>query len=266
MRLPPRSYSLTAVRKKSRRGWKVLAVEQWVESTLQKLSSPHDTLWHDLRSQRECVFCAVHFQAPAKSFSSLLWGNRFGHGEMRVTQNGNLYSQIYNLSLFHSLVVASTNAGRNSAKNNTVQQMDGVCGDLFPLPSSEPPLPMIFLFIFLFLFLHTWITEITQTHTQASSHTVSFMTCLKISARPYSLLWKITLLHNYFKNVVINPWEKGVPHVLLFTYEVGRAIRVGFLKLIAVTWLWVIRWLYPRISYSGHVSRASPLGWEILMS
>lgn len=118
-RPPPRSYSLTAAGKKSRRGWKVLVAEQWVESTLQKLGSPHDTLWHDLRSQRECVFCAVHFQAPAKSFSSLLWGNRFGHGEMRVTQNGNLYSQICNLSLFHSLAVASTNASRNDAKKTT---------------------------------------------------------------------------------------------------------------------------------------------------
>lgn len=170
MRLPPRSYSLTAVRKKSRRGWKVLAAEQWVESTLQKLSSPHDTLWHDLRSQRECVFCAVHFQAPAKSFSSVLWGNRFGHGEMRVTQNGNLYSQIYNLSLFHSLVVASTNAGRNGAKNNTVQQMDGVCGDLFPFPSSEPPLPMIFyLFSSSFSCIHG-LKRSAQTHTGFFAH------------------------------------------------------------------------------------------------
>lgn len=86
--------------------------------------SPHDSSSPDLLSQQGRGCCAAFLQAPPKSFSRLLWGNRFGHGEMRVTRNSNLYSQICSLSLVLSSVLAEW-----CRRRKKVWEMDGFHSD-----------------------------------------------------------------------------------------------------------------------------------------
>lgn len=138
-------------------------------------------------------------------------------------------------------------------------------------------------FSFPLLLSHTWMNEISRVESIFIVY-VYFLAFLQNTSELHWLLWKITCstkplkvllwtifasLNFIFKlNIFLESnnesqnSKKGVPHVLLFTHKMGQIVceNQGYWEIIAITWLWVIHWLYLHIIYSGHGSTDSPPG------